>query len=185
MSAEMSDHKSINDSATSKMLMQLFDHWQLNTRQRAALLGLSPVKHRMLTRYRRGTPIESNRDQLERVGHLLAIHSNLGLLFPQNRELAYRRITTRNKAFENLQPVEAIHEWGFAGMLMVRSYLDRAVGGAEFTTTNNGDESDEKPPSASRRRAYWTHELPDDLREAISASVAPPWTVAFNHEVKS
>ncbi len=160
----MSNHKSINDGATAKMLMQLFDRWQLNKRQRAALLGLSPLKHRMLTRYHRRTLIGSNRDQLERVGHLLVIHRNLRLLFPQNRDLAYRWMTTRNKAFDNLPPVDAIQEWGFAGMLMVRSYLDRTVGSDHFTSPNNGEECDEKPPSASRLMAYWTHEIPDDLR---------------------
>ena len=141
----MSNHKSINDGATSKMLIQLFDHWQLTTSQRAALLGLSPVNYRMLTRNRRRTFIGSSRDQLARVGHLLAIHSNLRLLFPQNRDLAYRWMTTGNKAFNNLPPVNAIQEWGFAGMLIVRSYLDRAVCGAELTTTGNCNERDEPP----------------------------------------
>jgi hypothetical protein len=57
-----------------------------------------------------------------------AFTKNLRLLFPQNRDLAYRWMTTRNKAFENLTPVEVIRQWGFAGLLMVRAYLDRARG---------------------------------------------------------
>ncbi|NCV71541.1 MAG: DUF2384 domain-containing protein, partial [Betaproteobacteria bacterium] len=52
----------------------------------------------------------------------------LRLLFPQNRDLAYRWMSTRNKAFDNLTPVEVVKEWGFAGLLMVRGYLDRARG---------------------------------------------------------
>jgi hypothetical protein len=32
------------------------------------------------------------------------------------------------QAFNNLTPVDIIKEWGFAGLLMVRSYLDRARG---------------------------------------------------------
>lgn len=35
---------------------------------------------------------------------------------------------TRNKAFENRSPIEVICEYGFAGLLMVRTYLDRARG---------------------------------------------------------
>ena len=31
-------------------------------------------------------------------------------------------------AFNNLTPVEVVKEWGFAGLLMVRGYLDRARG---------------------------------------------------------
>jgi len=81
-----------------------------------------------LTRYRKGEAIGTNRDQYERVGHLLGIHKNLRLLFPQNRELVYCWMTTRNRAFDNLSPVQVVKEWGFTGLLMVRSYLDRARG---------------------------------------------------------
>jgi hypothetical protein len=114
--------------ALARMVMTLFDHWKLNTEDQAALLGIASGNRAALTRYRKGEPIGTSRDQYERVGHLLGIHKNLRLLFPQNRELAYRWMTTRNKAFDNLTPVEVIREWGFAGLLMVRGYLDRARG---------------------------------------------------------
>lgn len=112
--------------ALAKMLMQLLDHWNLTTGDQAVLLGLAETNRGALTRYRKGEPIGTSRDQYERVGHLLAIHKNLRLLFPKNRDLAYRWMSTRNKAFDNLTPVEVIREWGFAGLLMVRSYLDHA-----------------------------------------------------------
>ena len=114
--------------ALAKMVMTLFDHWKLTTEDQAALLGIAVNNRAALTRYRKGEPICSSRDQYERVGHLLGIHKNLRLLFPQNRDLAYRWMSTRNKAFDNLTPAEVIKEWGFAGLLMVRSYLDRARG---------------------------------------------------------
>lgn len=114
--------------ALAKMVMALLDHWNLSTEDQAALLGIAPSNRAALTRYRKGEPIGTSRDQFERVGHLLGIHKNLRLLFPQNRELAYRWISTRNKAFDNLSPVDVIKEWGFAGLLMVRAYLDRARG---------------------------------------------------------
>lgn len=114
--------------ALAKMVMALFDHWDLNTEDQAALLGIAAGNRATLTRYRKGEPIGTSRDQLERVGHLLGIHKNLRLLFPQNRELAYRWMSTRNKAFDNLTPVEVVKDWGFAGLLMVRAYLDRARG---------------------------------------------------------
>jgi hypothetical protein len=112
----------------ARMVMKLFDHWCLSTEDQAALLGLAPSNRAALTRYRRGEPIGTSRDQYERVGHLLGIHKNLRLLFPQNRELAYRWMSTRNRAFDNFTPVQVIKEWGFAGLLMVRAYLDRARG---------------------------------------------------------
>lgn len=114
--------------ALARMVMTLFDHWKLSTEDQAALLGLAASNRAALARYRKGEPIGTSRDQYERVGHLLGIHKNLRLLFPHNRDLAYRWMSTRNKAFENLTPVEVVKEWGFAGLLMVRAYLDRARG---------------------------------------------------------
>lgn len=112
----------------ARMVMALLDHWQLGTEDQAALLGLASGNRAALANYRHGKPIGTSRDQYERVGHLLGIHKDLRLLFPQNRELAYRWMRTRNRAFDNLTPVEVIREWGFAGLLMVRAYLDRARG---------------------------------------------------------
>ncbi len=112
--------------ALAKMIMTLLDHWQLSTEDQAALLGLASSNRAALMRYRKGEAIGSSRDQYERVGHLLGIHKNLRLLFPHNRDLAYRWMSTRNQAFDNLTPTQVAKEWGFAGLLMVRAYLDRA-----------------------------------------------------------
>ena len=114
--------------ALAKMVLTLFEHWNLTTEDQAMLLGLASSNRAALSRYRKGEPIGTSRDQYDRVGQLLAIHKNLRLLFPKNRELAYCWISTRNKAFDNLTPVDVIKEWGFAGLLMVRSYLDHAKG---------------------------------------------------------
>ena len=114
--------------ALARMVMKLLEHWQLSTEDQAALLGLATSNRAALGRYRRGEAIGGSRDQLERVGHLLGIHKSLRLLFPQNIDLAYRWVTTRNRAFDNRTPVDVIKEQGFAGLLMVRGYLDRARG---------------------------------------------------------
>ncbi len=123
------DNSQTQDRGTlATMTMKLLDHWSLSTEDQATLLGLAANNRSALARYRRGEPIGSTRDQYERVGHLLGIHKNLRLLFPQNRDLAYRWMSTRNKAFGNLSPVDVIRDYGFAGLLMVRAYLDRARG---------------------------------------------------------
>jgi hypothetical protein len=114
--------------ALARMVMKLLEHWRLSTEDQAALLGLAAGNRAALGRYRRGEAIGSSRDQLERVGHLLGIHKSLRLLFPQNPDLAYRWMTTRNRAFDNRSPVEVIKDQGFAGLLIVRGYLDRARG---------------------------------------------------------
>ncbi|MDX9875638.1 MAG: MbcA/ParS/Xre antitoxin family protein, partial [Spongiibacteraceae bacterium] len=88
----------------------------------------APDNRAALSRYRNGSPLANQRDLLDRAATLLGIHKNLRLLFPNDRDLAYRWISTRNRAFDQRTPVEVIREWGFAGMLMVRAYLDRARG---------------------------------------------------------
>lgn len=112
----------------AKMMMKLFEHWQFTTEDQLSMLGLSTSNRAALTRYRKGEPLAPNRDLLERAGILLGIHKSLRLLFPRNRDLAYSWMSTRNRAFEGMTPVEAIKQWGFAGLLMVRAYLDKSRG---------------------------------------------------------
>jgi hypothetical protein len=112
----------------AKMAMKLFEHWGLNTEEQLSLLGLSVSNRGALTRYRNGDPLAPSRDLLERVGILLGIHKSLRILFPRNRDLAYAWMSTRNRAFDGLTPVEAIKQWGFTGLLMVRAYVDKARG---------------------------------------------------------
>ena len=52
-----------------------------------------------VARYRRGEPLADNADLLARAGHLLGIHKALRILFPQDRDLAYRWVTTPNRRF--------------------------------------------------------------------------------------
>lgn len=129
MKAVVADNVGTQDrGAMALMTMRLFDHWNLPTDEQAALLGLAAGNRSALSQYRKGRPIGTTRDQYERVGHLLGIHKNLRLLFPHNRGLAYQWMSARNKAFDNLTPVEVVKEYGFAGLLMVRAYLDKARG---------------------------------------------------------
>jgi len=114
--------------ALAGMVTRAFEHWKLGTEDQLAMLGLATNNRSALGRYRRGEPLAPNRDLLERAGHVLAIHKNLRLVFPQDRDLAYAWMSQRNKAFGGLTPVEVIKEWGFSGMLMVRAYLDRVRG---------------------------------------------------------
>jgi uncharacterized protein (DUF2384 family) len=114
--------------AIAGMLMKLFDHWKLTTEEQLDALGFSTKNRAVLARYRRGEPIAASRDTMERAGHLLGIHKNLRLLFPHDRDLAYAWMKTRNRAFDQRTPIEVVREFGFAGLLMVVAYLDRARG---------------------------------------------------------
>lgn len=119
------DYRDQDRSELARMVMMLFGHWQLSTQDQLALLGLSTSNRGALARYRKGKPLAPNRDLLDRVGILLSIHKSLRILFSQNRELAYAWMTQRNKAFEWMTPVESIKQWGFTGLLMVQTYLQR------------------------------------------------------------
>jgi len=122
------NNQPVDRSAIARMLMKMFDLWKMSTEEQLDVLGLSTANRAALARYRKGDPIAQSRDMLDRAGYLLAIHKNLRLLFPHNRDLAYSWMRTRNKAFSGRTPVEVIREWGFAGLLTVRAYLDRARG---------------------------------------------------------
>ena len=107
----------------ARLLTQLFVHWQLSTTEQAALLGLSPENRSTLSRYRKGEPLADSRDLIDRAGHLLGIHKSLRILFPGDRDLAYRWMTIPNRRL-GARPVDIVVERGFEGLLALRRYLD-------------------------------------------------------------
>ena len=123
---ELNQNDTKQDRSTlASMVTRAFDLWALDTEGQLVLLGLSTSNLAALSRYRKGELLAASPDLMERVGHLLAIHKNLRLLFPQDRDLAYSWMTQRNRAFDNRTAVDIIKERGFAGMLAVRAYLDQ------------------------------------------------------------
>ena len=128
MLAETALTKTNDRRAISKMLMQLFAHWELTTKEMLEALGFSPKSRSRLTRFRKGSSISSNRDTMERASRLLGIHKSLRLLLSDNRDLAYAWVKTRNRAFENRAPIKVIGNVGVAWLIMVGAYLDRARG---------------------------------------------------------
>jgi transcriptional regulator with XRE-family HTH domain len=107
----------------ARMIAQLLDHWQLGAADQALLLGLSGQSRSTLARYRRGEPLADSADLLARAGHLLGIHKALRILFPQDRDLAYRWVSAPNRRFGERSPLELMKQ-GFEGLLAVRRYLD-------------------------------------------------------------
>lgn len=109
----------------ARILLNLFDRWQLSSDVRLAFLGLPAGNPRTISRYRRGAPLVPGRDLQDRVGHYLAIHRLLRQLFPTESDKAYGWMKRRNRAFEGRTPAEMIVDFGFPGLLMVRTYLER------------------------------------------------------------
>ncbi len=108
----------------AKLVIALLDHWRLAPPDQAALLGLSAQSRSTIGRYRKGEPFADSADLLARAGHLLGIHKALRILFPQDRELAYRWITAPNRRFGGVAPVDIMKRHGYEGILAVRRYLD-------------------------------------------------------------
>ena len=110
-------------ASLARMVVTLLDHWQLSAADQALLLGLSGQSRSTLARYRRGEPLADNADLLARAGHLLGIHKALRILFPHDRDLAYRWVSAPNRRFGERAPLEIMRQ-GFEGLLAVRRYLD-------------------------------------------------------------
>ena len=107
----------------ARMIVQLLDHWQLNATDQSLLLGLSSQSRSTLSRYRRGEPLADSADLLARAGPLLGIHKALRIIFPHDRDLAYRWVSAPNRRFGERAPLEIMKQ-GFEGLLAVRRYLD-------------------------------------------------------------
>ena len=115
-------------AALAKAIIRLFDEWALDTPDRATLLGLAGNSRTTLNRYRSGKPLGNSRDLLDRAGHLLGIHKNLMLLFPENPQVRNAWMRAANRRFGNKTPIQVIDEQGLTGLLMVRAELERLRG---------------------------------------------------------
>jgi Protein of unknown function (DUF2384) len=108
----------------ARMVVALLDHWKLAPNDQALLLWLSAQSRSSVARYRRGEPFADSADLLARAGHLLGIHKALRILFPHDRDLAYAWVTTPNRRFGDVAPLEIMKRHGYEGILAVRRYLD-------------------------------------------------------------
>lgn len=122
--AELDLHTPEARGALAKMVIKLFNHWELSTADQLELLGLSTKSRGLLAKYAKGEALPEGRDSLDRVGWLLAIHKALRLLYPHNPEIRYSWVNRRNTAFGNLTPLMVMKEQGIIGLARVSRYLD-------------------------------------------------------------
>ncbi len=109
----------------TKLIMRLFDKWELTTREQLLLLGLNESSRYMLSRYKKQDsiiPCES--DKLNRVGLLLAVHKNLHALFPENESLRFSWIKRKNKMLDDRRPIDIMLEQGLFGIAKTMRFLD-------------------------------------------------------------
>src|SRR5687767_1134683 len=116
-------HARENRERLAHMVVSLLDHRNLSPNDQAVLLGLSTQSRSSVARYRRGEPLADSADLLARAGHLLGIRKALRILFPHDRDLAYRWVSTPNRRF-GASPLDVMKRNGYEGILAVRRYLD-------------------------------------------------------------
>lgn len=122
------DANSKERTSLAKMCVRLLELWDLDRRQQAVMLGLSPRTRSTLRNYAKGTPLPDQRDILDRAGHLMGIIKSLEILFPANPELIESWATTPDRMLAGLTPYEVVEREGLAGLRDLRAYLDHLRG---------------------------------------------------------
>lgn len=110
-----------------QMVLRLFELWNLDTATQLNLLGRSETSRKVLSDIKQGI-LSNQRDLLDRIGWLLAIHKSLRILFPENPALRYDWVNRRNSQLENYTPVEIMKKEGIIGLAKISNYLDFLCG---------------------------------------------------------
>ncbi len=109
------------------MVLRLLDLWNLDTSSKLNLLGKSETSRKILSDIKQGS-VPHQRDYLDRMGWLLAIHRSLGILFPHNPELRYDWVNRRNKLLNNESPLDIMKREGIIGLARISHHLDYLCG---------------------------------------------------------
>lgn len=117
-------HSRSSRERLARLVVQLLERWKVSAVDQATLLGLSTNSRSTVARYRRGEPLADSPDLLARAGHLLGIHKALRIIFPHDRDLAYRWVSAPNRRFGGAPPLAIMRRHGYEGILAVRRYLD-------------------------------------------------------------
>ena len=110
--------------SVTKMVTQLFEHWNISDKEQCELLG--DVSKAQLHKFKNGQSHIKGRDAIERVANLLGIHKSLRLLFPHpsNRKLVYCWIKSRNERLQGLTPLQIMLDKGYRGIEQIRLLTD-------------------------------------------------------------
>jgi len=82
-------------------------HYQLTQKEQALLLGIKFNKQRLSDLLEK-KEIPDDVDKSLRVAHLVGIHKNLRILFPNNRDVVYGWMKVKRDLFQGLSALEFI-----------------------------------------------------------------------------
>lgn len=112
-----------------KAFWKLTERYKLTQKDIAILLGLNPEYHQRVKNLQRKKEIPKDPDKELRVSHLIGIHKNLRILFPQNREIVYSWFKTKRDLLGGKSAMEYIAEGPAQGSLprlySIRRLLDQ------------------------------------------------------------
>jgi hypothetical protein len=110
--------------ALAKMMIKLFDHWEIEAEDRLELLGLDADDPSILDQFRSGKePLPETGDTMVRVSWLLTVHKMLDLLYQYNEDIRYSWVNRRNNAFDSQTPLYVMRVQGLAGIKRIAAYL--------------------------------------------------------------
>lgn len=90
----------------TRLIMQLFDRWDVDTPAVLALLGMKDDRQVRLQDYRHGTKaLPDDPATLDRITHLLAIDHALERLYQHNADLRYSWIHLPNNELDGSSPL--------------------------------------------------------------------------------
>jgi putative toxin-antitoxin system antitoxin component (TIGR02293 family) len=110
----------LSDAEYFETVLDLAERWKLRDRESRQLLG---VPERTFYHWKAGRP-HLSADQRDRVSHLANIELALERIF-NNEPLTRNWLRRPNEAFEERTPLDVMMLDGFAGILRVRTYLQR------------------------------------------------------------
>ncbi|MDP1831946.1 MAG: MbcA/ParS/Xre antitoxin family protein [Geothrix sp.] len=110
-----------------RAFFNIAQEWALSVEEQLALLGLG--SRSTLFSWKRAQDARLDRDQLERISHILGIYKALRILLPSG-ESAQAWVKKPNDAplFEGRPALERMSQ-GILGLYLVRNYLDAQRGG--------------------------------------------------------
>lgn len=111
-------------SAETQALLRLFDAWQLNRDEQAALLDIDA---RSLDGYLDGRPLADDSVLLGRVAHLLAINKVLRLRYGAQPDFLQEWVRLPNAKLDGRRPLDVMMA-SREGLVALRRHLDQEAG---------------------------------------------------------
>lgn len=115
-------------SAGLRTFYRIAELWDLSVEEQMALLGLR--SRSTFFKWKRDQKARLDRDQLERVSHVLGIYKALQILLPDPAAAdAWVKRPNRAEPFQGHPALDLMVQGGITGLFAVRRYLDAQRGG--------------------------------------------------------